>query len=148
MLARFPDVFRCLSARDVRYVVIGGVAAIVHGVPRTTFDLDLLIEPTSDNASRLLRALEDAGLGSAALTTPEDVLAHENTIFKDLLRIDVQTRTPGVEFATAWRDRLERRAGDVPYWIVSRDHLIAMKRAIGRPKDLEDVQVLSSGDGA
>ena len=34
MLARLPDVFRCLNARDVRYVVIGGVAAIVHGVPR------------------------------------------------------------------------------------------------------------------
>ena len=69
MLTRLPDVFRCLSARDVHYVVIGGVAAIVHGVPRTTFDVDLLIEATPDNAARLLAALQDAGIASAALTT-------------------------------------------------------------------------------
>ena len=101
MLARLPDVFRCLHARDVRYVVIGGVAAIVHGVPRTTFDVDLLIEASEENASRLLPALSDAGIGSAALTNPKDLLAYEITIFRDVVRIDVQTRTPGVDFAGA-----------------------------------------------
>ncbi len=142
MLARLPDVFRCLSARDVRYVVIGGIAAIVHGVPRTTFDVDLLVEATPQNAARLLDALRDAGIGSADLTTPQGVLEHEITVFKDVLRIDVQTRTPGVEFSDAWRDRVEREVAGVRYWIVSLDHLVAMKRAAGRPKDLEDVRVL------
>ena len=148
MLARLPDVFRCLSARDVHYVVIGGVAAIVHGVPRTTFVVDLLIEATPDNAARLLAALQDAGIASAALTTAEGVLAHEITVFKDVLRIDVQTRTPGVDFPSAWLHRLERQVDGVGYWIVSREHLIAMKTATGRPKDLEDVRVLSRPDGA
>lgn len=146
MLARLPDVFRCLSAHDVRYVVIGGVAAIVHGVPRTTFDVDLLIEATPENAARLLAALRDAGIGSSELTTPEGVLGHEITVFKDVLRIDVQTKTPGVDFAAAWKDRVEREVGGVRYWIVSLDHLVAMKRAAGRPKDLEDVRVLGRGD--
>ena len=68
--------------------------------------------------------------------------AHEITVFKDVLRIDVQTRTPGVEFPAAWRDRVERTAGGVRYRIVSRDHLIAAKLAAGRPRDLEDVEVL------
>ena len=85
MLARLPDVFRSLSARDVRYVVIGGIAAIV----------------------------------------------------------DVQTRTPGVQFPEAWRDRLERSVDGTTYWIASREHLIAMKKAAGRAKDLEDVAVLA-----
>ena len=147
MLARLPDVFRCLSARDVHYVVIGGVAAIVHGVPRTTFDVDLLIESTPDNAARLLAALHDAGIASASLTTPEGVLAHEITVFKDVLRIDVQTRTPGVDFPQAWGQRLERKVDGVSYWIVSREHLIAMKEAAGRPKDLEDVRVLTQRGG-
>jgi len=136
-----------LSAHDVHYVVIGGVAAIVHGVPRTTFDVDLLIESTPDNAARLLAALHEAGIASASLTTPAGVLAHEITVFKDVLRIDVQTRTPGVEFPEAWLHRLERTVEGVRYWIVSRDHLIAMKQAAGRPKDLEDVRVLTRPAG-
>ncbi len=146
MLARLPDVFRCLHVHDVRYVVIGGIAAIVHGVPRTTFDVDLLIEATEPNAARLLKALEAAGIGSAALTTPQQLLAHEITIFKDIVRVDVQTSTPGLSFADAWHRRVEREVSGVPYWILSKPDLIAAKRAAGRPKDIEDVRVLESGD--
>jgi hypothetical protein len=136
-----------LHARDVRYVVIGGVAAIVHGVPRTTFDVDLLIEASEENASRLLAALSDAGIGSATLTTAKDLLAHEITIFRDVVRIDVQTRTPGVDFAGAWERRIERDVADTKYWLLSRPDLIASKRAAARPKDLEDVRVLEGSDG-
>ena len=46
MLNRFRKVFACFDSHDVRCVVIGGVAAILHGVPRTTVDLDVLIDPT------------------------------------------------------------------------------------------------------
>lgn len=53
----FQAVFRSLSIHEVRYLVVGGVAAIVHGVPRTTFDLDLLVEADEENARRLLEAL-------------------------------------------------------------------------------------------
>ena len=147
MLARLPDVFRCLHARDVRYVVIGGVAAIVHGVPRTTFDVDLLIEASEENAARLLAALSDAGIGSATLTNPKDLLAHEITIFRDVVRIDVRTRTPGVDFAGAWGRRIERDVSGTKYWLLSRPDLIASKRAAARPKDLEDVRVLEGSDG-
>jgi hypothetical protein len=135
-----------LHVHDVRYVVIGGIAAIVHGVPRTTFDVDLLIEASEPNATRLLKALEAAGIDSAALTTPQQLLAHEITIFKDVVRIDVQTSTPGLSFADAWHRRVEREVSGVPYWILSKPDLIAAKRAAGRPKDLEDVRVLESGD--
>jgi hypothetical protein len=135
-----------LHVHDVRYVVIGGIAAIVHGVPRTTFDVDLLIEASEPNATRLLKALEAAGIDSAALTTPQQLLAHEITIFKDVVRIDVQTSTPGVSFEEAWHRRVEREVSSVPYWILSKPDLIAAKRAAGRPKDLEDVRVLESGD--
>ena len=64
MLNQYRDVFRCLKKHDVRYVVIGGIAAVLHGVPRVTFDLDLLIEATVDNAARLLAALGEANLGT------------------------------------------------------------------------------------
>jgi hypothetical protein len=69
MLDRRQDVFQYLRLHGVEYVVIGGVVAILHGVPRATFDLDILIEATSDNAARLLDALKAAGLGTAGMIT-------------------------------------------------------------------------------
>lgn len=69
MLNRLQDVFKSFQRHDVKYPVIGGIASILHGVPRATFDLDILIETSPDNAQRLLKAMLDAGLGAAYLTT-------------------------------------------------------------------------------
>ncbi len=74
MLHRLTDVFRSLQNHEVRYVVIGGIAAVLYGVPRATFDLDILIEATPENAQRLLDAFLEAGLGSAALTNVQHLL--------------------------------------------------------------------------
>jgi len=65
MLNRLQTVFASFQPHEVKYVVIGGIAAILYGVPRATFDLDILIEATPDNAKRLLDALLDAQIGSA-----------------------------------------------------------------------------------
>ncbi len=71
MLNRLKGVFESFQKHDVRYLVIGSIASILYGVPRATFDLDILIEPTPDNAQRLLDSLLDAGLGTASLTNVE-----------------------------------------------------------------------------
>lgn len=147
MLNRLQDVFRSFQQHDVKYVVIGGIAAILHGVPRATFDLDILIEATPENAGRLLAALLDAGLGTATLTSIDDLLANEITIFKDVLRIDVQTSTPGVTFDDAWQRRKLLRYQGQEFFVVSRADLIASKRAAGRAVDLDDVRLLElTGD--
>ncbi len=138
----FLDVVRSLNSRKVKYVVIGGNAAIAHGVARGTFDLDLLIEPTVENASALLEAFVAARLGTALLTTPERVLSMEITVFNDRLPIDVQTRTPGVRFATAWKNRDLREISGVQVPFLSRKDLIRSKRAAGRPVDMQDVEML------
>jgi len=126
----------------VKYVVIGGIAAILHGVPRATFDLDILIEATPENAQRLLDALREAGLGTATLTSVEGVLANVITIFKDRVRIDVQTSTPGIAFAPAWNRRKAVSYAGQEFFIVCKEDLIASKRASGRPVDLEDARLL------
>lgn len=145
MLNRLQDVFSSLQKRQVRYVVIGGIAAVLHGVPRATFDLDILIEPTPDNAQRLLDALLDAGLGTASLTTAESLLAREITLFQDRVRIDVQTSTPGLTFSDAWQRKGTMSYQDQPFYVVSREDLIASKRAAGRSVDMEDVRLLELG---
>jgi hypothetical protein len=56
MLNRLQDVFKFFQQHEVRYMVIGGVASVLYGVPRATFDLDILIEATTENAERLYLA--------------------------------------------------------------------------------------------
>jgi len=149
MLNRLQDVFRSFQQHDVKYVVIGGIASVLHGVPRATFDVDILIEATPENAQRLLDALLDAGLGTASLTSVPDLLANEITIFKDRVRIDVQTSTPGVCFADAWANRKTVTYQGQEFFILSKEDLVASKRAAGRDVDLEDVRLLElpeSGD--
>ena len=142
MLNRLHGLFESLEKHDVKYLVIGGIAAILHGVPRATLDLDILIEASDRNASRLLDALLDAGLGTAALIDSAELLANEITVFKDRVRVDVQTVTPGLDFGQAWRNRVEMNYRGQRFQVVSREDLTAAKRAAGRPKDLEDVRLL------
>ncbi len=144
MLNRLQDVFKSFQQHDVKYVVIGGIASVLYGVPRATFDLDILIEATPENAERLLRALLDAGLGTASLTSVDDLLAHEITVFNDRVRLDVQTSTPGLSFAHGWSHRQRLSYQGQEFYVVSREDLIRSKRAAGRDVDLEDVRLLES----
>jgi tRNA nucleotidyltransferase/poly(A) polymerase len=146
MLNRLQDVFRLFQQNEVKYVVIGGVASMLHGVPRVTFDLDILIEATAENVQRLLKALENAGFGTATLTNPKDVLSNEITVFDDRVRIDVQTSTPGISFQDAWNRRKTVTYNGQKFFILSKEDLIKSKRACGRDVDKEDVRLLELPD--
>jgi hypothetical protein len=143
MLNQLKGVFSSFEKHKVRYLVIGGIAAVLHGVPRATFDLDILIEATVQNAARLLDALIEANLGTATLITPEQLISHEITIFQDRVRIVVQTSTPGISFNDAWKRRETLDYQNQKLYVVSREDLIASKRAAGQEVDLEDVRLLT-----
>lgn len=142
MLNRLLDVFASFQRHRVRYLVIGGIAAVLHGVPRATFDLDILIEASAENAQQLLDALMEANFATATLIRADELLAHEITIFKDRVRIDVQTSTPGLKFEDAWQKKVTMTYQGQEFYIAAKDDLIASKRAAGRGKDLEDVRML------
>lgn len=146
MLNRLQDVFSSFQKHEVRYIVIGGIAAVLHGVPRATFDLDILIDATPDNAQKLLDSLLEANLGTAALISVEELLAHEITVFQDRVRIDVQTFTPGLRFEDAWRNRATMEYQGQIFYVVSKQDLIASKQAAGREIDLEDIRLLTLDD--
>lgn len=146
MLDQLQSVFASFQKNDVRYLVIGGIAAVLYGVPRATFDLDVLIEPTLENTQRLLQAMSEAGLGTASLASADEVLSKEITIFTDRIRLDVQTSTPGIVFEEAWQRRVTMNYRGQVLEVVSLTDLIASKRASGRDVDLEDVGILTSKD--
>jgi hypothetical protein len=122
--------------------VIGGIASVLYGVPRATFDLDIFIDATPENTQRLLEALLEAGIGTASLTNVNEILSNEITIFKDRVRIDVQTSTPGLSFQDAWAHRNTLEYHGQSFYIASREDLISSKKAVGRSVDLDDVRLL------
>ena len=142
MIGNHTRVYKCLNAHDVRYLVVGGTAAIIYGVPRATLDVDLFVERTLTNAARLLDALKDADFGTAHLTTPEAVVENQVTIFDDYFELDAITELAGVGFAEAWQRREVMQIQDVPVPFIALADLIAAKAAAGREKDLADLDIL------
>lgn len=141
MLDQLQTVFASFQKNDVKYLVIGGIAAVLYGVPRATFDLDILIEPTEENAQKLLDALAEIGFGTAEMTNAKEIVNTEITIFTDRVRLDVQTSTPGIRFEDAWRQRETMTYEGQKFEVVSFSDLIQSKTAAGREVDLEDVRI-------
>jgi hypothetical protein len=100
----FEELFACLSAARVKVLIVGGYAVAFHAKPRYTKDLDLLIEPTVENARRLLEALERLGSGTLGLTV-EDFTKPTSIVQLGVPpnRIDFLTSIAGVDFDDAWR---------------------------------------------
>jgi tRNA nucleotidyltransferase/poly(A) polymerase len=146
MIDQLQPVFASFQKNDVRYLVIGGIAAVLYGVPRATFDLDILIEATKENAQKLLNALVDIGFGTAQMTSADEIIDKEITIFTDRIRLDVQTSTPGIRFEDAWRRRTIMTYEGQDFDVVSFADLIQSNASAGREVDLEDVRILTSED--
>jgi hypothetical protein len=142
MIAHSKALFTSLERNNVKYVVIGGVAAILHGVPRMTADIDLFIEASLDNAQRMLNTLQDLGYETSELVTPEGLVAVKLLMFENGIKIDVMMQIPGVIFETAWANKEVRYAGEQSFYIMSKADLIAAKLASGRQRDLADVAAL------
>lgn len=145
MLHVLRDLFASFERHEVKYLVIGGIATVLHGVPRATFDLDILVEASPENAVRLLQAMLAAGLGTAADISADELLANEITIFMDRIRVDVQTLTPGISFDLSWPRREDMSYRKQTIHVLSRQDLIASKKAAGRSVDLQDVEQLERG---
>ncbi|MBM3497780.1 MAG: hypothetical protein FJX74_03830 [Armatimonadetes bacterium] len=136
------DLYESFASHGVRYILIGGVAVILHGSDRHTLDVDLFIEPTPENAAKALEALREIGFGTAYEVEPEDLLVEQVTIFDDMIPVDLHTRPPGLDFEGAWRRAELHELHGVPAMILSLEDLIASKEAAGRPQDLEDLEWL------
>lgn len=137
-----------LSSHRVRFLIVGAHALAANGRPRATQDLDILVEPSADNAKRLGNALDAFGFPALAREAHRFAeLDRMATLGKPPLRIDIMTSISGVDFAQAWRGRLEVQLDGHEVGFLGRDELIANKRASGRPKDLADIALLEEIEG-
>lgn len=155
----FEQVLAALNAGQVRYLVVGGVAVVLHGHLRTTADLDLVLSLVPDNVRRALEALGGLGFRPRAPVPAEefaDPAARDRWADEKGMTVFSlwSARVPGIEvdlfvrepfdfepaFGRAARVTLDTTSATV----VSLQDLVAMKRAAGRPLDLADVAALEA----
>ena len=142
MLKRYLALFQALNAARVKYLVIGGLAAIAYGIPRSTKDADIVVLPNPKAYAKLLEVFRALRMGTAYLTAPEKMMQSKVTIFDDFIRVDVLSEAPGLDFQAFWKNRQVFKVEGVNINFVSLDDLIQLKRAAGRQRDLEDVALL------
>jgi hypothetical protein len=132
-----------LSAHRVRFLIVGAHALAVHGRPRATQDLDVLVQPTEANARRVAAALHDFGFPVLAKAwrrfTRDDCFAR---LGLPPLQIDVLTSITGVSFAAAWKGRVVSQIDDLEVSYLGEAELRTNKAATGRPKDALDLELL------
>ena len=126
--------------------MVGGYAEAFHGRPRFTKDIDVFIEPSRDNAERLLSALTDFGFGRVGLTIG-DFTSPGKIVQLGVApnRIDLLTAIDGLTFDEAWTHRVRGPFGTATVDYISLADLIQNKKASARPQDLLDVEDLSTG---
>lgn len=150
MLKDQRDLLLAFNARKVRYLVVGGYAYSFYAEPRATKDLDVFVDPTPENATAVFRALTDFGAPLAGMSAAD---------FQDgkswfqigvaLSRIDIIQRIDAIDFDAAWRSSEPGMAADdIPVRYISLEDLIRNKLAVGRPRDLVDVEDLRAAVAA
>ncbi|PWB79646.1 MAG: hypothetical protein C3F08_06225 [Candidatus Methylomirabilota bacterium] len=159
MVGEIESILDALNRAGVRYLIVGGVAVVLHGYLRTTADLDLIIQLERDNVLKAVRALQDHQYRPRAPVSAED--------FAEQQIREQWIQDKGLEVFTLWSpahptleldlfvsepfdfDAVYARALHVPLekteaTVIAFDDLIALKRGVGRPRDLDDIAALES----
>jgi predicted nucleotidyltransferase len=154
----FLPVFKLLNEAQVRYVVVGGIATILHGYVRVTTDVDLVIDLHAEEAQKAVRALTAHGFKPQAPVDPmqfADAAQRERWVTEKHMEVfsltnpgmpgitvDLFARYP-IPFENLWARSVSMNVGEVEVRVCSIDDLIEMKRKAGRLKDLADIEQLA-----
>ena len=153
------DMLRALTSRGVRFVVAGGVAGVLHGIERTTMDLDIALDLEPGNVRRFGEACDAIGLRPLvpvpveALSDPEMVrlmVEEKNAIVFMLADPDMPLRkidvflTEQLSYENLLEDSIEVEIPGIPIRVVSLERLLALKKAMDPPrdKDIFDIRAI------
>lgn len=139
----FRELLALFYAHEVEYIIVGAYALAFHGAPRFTADLDILVKADSENSQRIIKALEEFGFQFSDLTS--DDFQHPDKVVQlgvPPVRVDLLTSLTGVTWEEAFLGRAQGKYGDVTVFFLGREQFIANKRALGRKRDLADLEAL------
>jgi len=134
-----------LNSRGVDYVIVGAHSLALHGRPRYTGDLDILVGSTPANARMLIDVLNAFGFAASGFKESDFLEAGQLIqLGRAPTRIDLLTSISGVTSEEAFATKISAKLDGIPVFILAREALIRNKRAVGRPQDLADLDVLDS----
>lgn len=141
----FEEFFELLNQERVRYLIVGAHAVGFYGIPRLTGDIDVLVGSEKSNARKVTIAVRRFGFNIEGIQQ-KDFMKPDAIMQLGYapVRIDILTSISGVVFGQAWKRRVSGRYGRTKVWYISKEDLIASKRAAGRKKDILDLEILSS----
>ena len=134
-----------LNSTHVKYLIVGGHAVAFHARPRFTADFDFFVECSPENADRLQQVIGAFGFSALGLKAAD--FLQEGVVVqlgRPPNRIDLLTSIDGVKFSEAWGRRAPGELDGIPVYFISKEDLLANKRAVGRPQDIADAAELES----
>ena len=156
-MSLFEPLFEALNTAEVRYVVVGGFAVVLHGHARLTADIDLIIDLAPDEARKAIETLTRRGFRARA---PVDPLAFAGAIVRrqwieekgmrvfslwdpsnPMVEVDLFAEHP-IDFEELWNGAEIVKLARASVRIASVRDLIRLKRIAGRPQDLADIEAL------
>ena len=143
----FKELLKKLNEHQVRYLIVGAYAVMKYTEPRYTKDLDVWVDPTPENATRVFKALADFGAPMTEVTHTD--FTNPELVFQVGIapqRIDVIMAVKGLTFPEAWSRRVNADFEEETINLICKADLIISKEAAGRPQDLIDLDHLRQSD--
>ena len=138
----FADFLEACSVNKVEFLLVGGYAVILHGYIRSTADMDIWVNKTSENYLKLAKAFKDFG---APIFSENDFLGNAYDVWGigvEPNKIEIMSEVKGIEFSECLEvcKRMPLKNFEVPY--IHLKHLLQAKEAAGRFKDKADIEQL------
>ena len=146
----FRDFLQAINDHEVRYIMVGGLAVVLHGHARVTGDMDIWVGCTEDNYKKLAKAFEQFHMPVFDMTLERFLNVSANDVFsfgRNPVAIDVMTVVKGLNFEDAYKLSTIFDDDGLFIRVLHINHLIEAKKAAGRLKDLDDIQQLRKRKG-
>ena len=154
----YLDLFHALHRHQVDYLLVGGLAMNLHGVPRMTMDVDLVLVMNEANLDRFIACAQELELtptAPVALISLKDpgqraiwreqkqmiAFGLQNTRARLPVMVDVLIAPP-LDIEKAFSRAVERKLEDLPIRLAAIDDMIALKQGTGRLQDVSDIEHL------
>ena len=136
----YCDLFDRMERNNVPYVIVSGVAVVLHGHVRPVVDLDIVIAATPDESHRAMQTLTQAGF-VPSIPLPLSLVTVMRMFDQEQREVDVFVRYH-IPFLELWNSSVQKRVGSSVVRIASIEHLLRAKQIMGRPHDLWDIEGL------
>ncbi len=141
----FQDFLKAFNNNDVDYILLGGYAVILHGYSRTTGDMDILVRKSKKNYQKIIAAFREFGMPTFDMTEENFLKNKDVDVFSfgnPPVSIDIMTKAKDLDFEDAFENAIIHEVDNLSIKVIHIDDLIQLKKAVNRPKDINDIQHL------